>query len=254
MVKLGLIGWPLGHSQSPEYFAEKFRMLGIEGSYSLFPLGNIEELPALIEKHPDLRGFNVTIPYKQAIIPYLNHISAEAEAIGAVNTIAIDHKDGKAELTGHNTDCLGFADSLSPIISTNTPSFRKALILGTGGASKAVAYGLKSLGIDYMFVSRNPSEMGNEQHIIGYDDLSAEIMSSHGIIVNCTPLGMWPNAEGCPEIPWNLVPDNAVCYDLVYDPAVTEFMKRGAVRGATVKNGLEMLHRQADAAWEIWHR
>lgn len=254
MIELGLIGWPLGHSQSPEYFAEKFRRLGIEGTYSLFPLEDIRDLPALIKAHPDLRGFNVTIPHKQAIIPYLDHISPEAEAIGAVNTVAIEHKDGTTVLTGHNTDCRGFTDSLAPIIGKEVPRFRRALILGTGGASRAVAYGLTSLGIDHMFVSRNPRTKGNEQHIIAYEGLSSEIMADYGILVNCTPLGMWPNTEGCPAVPWHLLPDNAVCYDLVYNPAVTEFMRQGASRGATVKNGLEMLHRQADAAWEIWCR
>lgn len=250
MIELGLIGWPLGHSQSPEYFAEKFRRLGIEGSYSLFPLENIEELPMLIEAHPNLCGFNVTIPHKQAILPYLRHISPEAEAIGAVNTVSIERKDGTVILTGHNTDCIGFRDSLAPLLGAVSDQPRHALIMGTGGASKAVAYGLSTLGIRHVYVSRH----SHGQDTIEYDDLTPSIMDTHRIIVNCTPLGMWPNINGCPDIPWNLLPDNAICYDLVYNPVITEFMRHGAQRGATVKNGLEMLHRQADAAWDIWRR
>lgn len=250
MMELGLIGWPLGHSQSPEYFDAKFRRLGIEGSYSLFPLEHIEELPELISDHPGLRGFNVTIPYKQAILPYLSRISPEAEAIGAVNTVSIERRDGVVVLSGYNTDCLGFRDSLEPLLDSRPDQPRRALILGTGGASKAVAYGLTTLGIEYIFVSRNADEPDR----IGYSELTPAIMDTHRLIVNCTPLGMWPDVDGCPDIPWNLLPANAVCYDLVYNPAVTEFMRQGAVRGAAVKNGLEMLHRQADAAWDIWRR
>lgn len=250
MIELGLIGWPLGHSQSPEYFAAKFRRLGIEGSYSQFPLKGIDDLPALLETHSGLCGFNVTIPYKQSILPYLSCISPEAEAIGAVNTVSIERRDGKVIMSGYNTDCLGFRDSIAPLLGSMMDQPIRALILGTGGASKAVAYGLTTLGIEHLFVSRHAD--GSDK--IGYDELTAEIMDTHRLIVNCTPLGMWPNIDGCPDIPWNLLPANAVCYDLVYNPAVTEFMRQGAVRGAAVKNGLEMLHRQADAAWDIWRR
>lgn len=258
MIELGLIGWPLGHSRSPEYFKKKFLELGIEGTYSLFPLENILQLPELIAAHPDLRGLNVTIPYKQSIMAYLKSISQDAIAIGAVNTIVIEQDNGEIRLTGHNTDFIGFMDSLAPIV--NKMSFRddcKALILGTGGASKAIAYGLSKLDIPFVLVSRDPKEYvinGSHQKVISYDDITSELLNRHRIIINCTPLGMWPDTEGCPTLPWDSLPDNAICYDLVYNPPMTEFMKRSAEQGATVKNGLEMLHLQADAAWDLWSR
>lgn len=257
MIELGLIGRPLGHSQSPDYFAKKFAKDGIRGMYSLFPLESIHDLPGLIESHPNLRGFNVTVPYKQEVMKYLMHISPEAGAIGAVNTVKIDRTDGKSTLTGYNTDWTGFVESFRTMIDLDRKIETGALILGTGGASKAIAYGLHQLHIPYTFVSRNPSTHESDLttyacNIIAYNDLTADILRKNRIIVNCTPLGMWPNVEGCPDIPWNLIPENAICYDLVYNPSITEFMKRAKSVGARVKNGLEMLHGQADAAWDIW--
>lgn len=260
MVELGLVGYPLGHSFSPGWFGRKFEAEGVEGSYRLFPLENIGELPDMLDANPSLAGFNVTVPYKEAIIPFIDEITPEAEAIGAVNTVRIERQDGGRRLIGYNTDYIGFSESLIPLVNMLSGlvnvSNPGALILGTGGAAKAVAYGLVSLGIRFTAVSRTP-DMPNAfsadgQKVIGYGDITPSLLAANHIIVNCTPLGMWPRTEGYPALPWDSLPASALCYDLVYNPAVTEFMRRAAERGATVKNGLEMLHRQAEAAWRIW--
>ncbi|MDE6298119.1 MAG: shikimate dehydrogenase, partial [Muribaculaceae bacterium] len=240
----GLIGYPLGHSFSASFFNEKFKKESIDESYSLFPLESIEELPSLLKGHEDLKGLNVTIPYKQKVIDYLDDISDEAKKIGAVNVVKITSEKGKLFLKGHNSDAIGFRNSLLPLLRDDV---KKALVLGSGGASKAVIYVLKELGIEVTEVSRHKRDDN-----ITYDELTGEVMASHLLIVNTTPLGMWPKIEEAPKIPYQFVTPSHILYDLVYNPETTEFMRRGLLNGARVKNGLEMLHGQAIAAWEIW--
>ena len=247
MTRLGLIGYPLGHSFSAEYFREKFRALHIEGKYELYPLTDIRSFPDLLTDNPDLQGLNVTIPYKEAILPYLDTLSAEASVIGAVNVIKIEYDStGRRILSGHNSDWKGFADSLAPL---TRPDIRHALVLGTGGASKAVSYALMKSGITVTNVSRTPVQGKS----IGYQDLDNKLISDHLMIVNTTPLGMYPQTGSYPPIPYQALTSRHICYDLVYNPEETMFMKKSAEHGATVKNGLEMLHRQADTAWSIWN-
>lgn len=248
MVSLGLIGYPLGHSFSARYFNDKFAREGISGHYDLYPIRDIGELPLLLKQHPDLSGLNVTIPYKEQILPFLDEVSDEAKIIGAVNVVRIVRSGGGTpRLTGYNSDTTGFSDSLAPLLR---PDIKSALILGTGGASKAVAYSLRGFGIDVTFVSRNP--LSQDANMIGYDDLTDRILRQNLLIVNTTPLGMYPDTDTAPDIPYNFITGNHICYDLIYNPELTLFMKRCAGHGATVKNGLEMLHRQAEKAWEIW--
>lgn len=243
----GLIGYPLGHSFSDKYFSEKFMKENIPSTYTLFPIPSIGDFPDLIRNNPSLLGINVTIPYKEQVMDYLDELSEASERIGAVNVIKINRTlSGSFILKGYNSDYIGFRDSIAPLL---TPKIKKALILGTGGASKAVEFALEKLGIECKKVSRNPSETE-----LGYSDLSKEIMHANRLIVNTTPLGMSPNENTCPPIPYSLITPCHICYDLVYNPSVTEFMRRCAVRGATIKNGLEMLFRQADAAWDIWQK
>lgn len=236
-----LIGYPLGHSFSADFFNAKFSAEGIDNSYRLMPIADISKLPALLVSHPDLQGFNVTIPYKESVIPYLDAVSDEAAHIGAVNVVKI--LNGRR--IGYNSDAPAFRESLLGIIGNRRP---EALVLGTGGASKAVAYALESLGIKFSFVSRkkNPS-------ILSYDELTEEIIRSHKLIINCTPVGMAPNTEASPSIPYQFLTDSHILFDLIYNPAATQFLINGLKAGATVKNGLEMLHLQALKAWEIWN-
>lgn len=236
----GVIGWPLTQTFSPGYFNQKFADLGIDASYLKLPLEHIGDFPSLLQSHPSLRGLNVTIPHKTAIIPYLDAISEEARAMGAVNCIDIRH----GQLTGHNTDWYGFLHSLQPLLQ---PHHRQALILGTGGASRAIVYALQRLGIDYRLVSRSASE-----NMLGYADLSPAVMNEYTLIINTTPLGMIPNEQKAPDIPYHLLSDRHLLYDIVYTETYTPFLKLGAQRGATVKNGLEMLHLQAEGSWQIW--
>ena len=242
----GLIGKKLSHSFSAEFFNKKFAEEGISESYRLFPLESISLLPALLEEQKDLKGLNVTIPYKEQVIPFLTSISPEAEKIGAVNVIKINREGNEIFLEGHNSDCIGFRDSLLPLLN---PEIKKALVLGTGGASKAVEYVLNKLGIEVAFVSRNPKP-GN----LNYHDLDKKIMEENLLIVNTTPLGMYPDIDSCPDIPYQYLTPRHVCYDLVYNPEVTEFLRRSALKGAKVKNGLEMLLLQALASWDIWQK
>lgn len=244
-----LIGYPLGHSFSAEFFNEKFKNEGIEESYVLCPLISFSDFPRFILDNPGLEGFNVTIPYKQKIISCLDFVTDDVRKIGAVNVVSIipGHK-GKLglpfQLAGFNTDCIGFRKSLEPLLN---PNIRKALVLGSGGASKAVCHVLRELGILFKVVSRSP-----EDDEIAYGDLNEDIMTDNLLIVNTTPLGMSPKVDACPDIPYSFVSDRHVCYDLVYNPDVTKFMSLCKCRGAKVKNGLEMLHLQALAAWDIW--
>lgn len=238
----GLIGKPLGHSFSANFFNKKFANEEIPEHYKLFPLDSIELLPQLLGSHPDLKGLNVTIPYKQQVIPFLAELDKDAAEIGAVNVIKI-REDGS--LKGYNSDAIGFRDSITPLLR---PHMKRALVLGTGGASKAVIHVLRQLGFEVLNVSRKAKE-----DIISYDQLTPEIISTHHVIVNTTPLGMWPGIDEAPSIPYHLLTPDHLCYDLVYNPEETAFMHRAAKFGATVKNGLEMLHGQAIAAWEIWN-
>lgn len=243
----GLIGYPLGHSFSAEFFTEKFRREGIDAQYFNFELPDTGDLMELLAERPELEGFNVTIPYKQLIIPYLTQLSAEAQRVGAVNTVRVTHDgDGNViALTGHNTDAPAFARTVAPLLPVDAVS---ALVLGSGGASKAVCAALDSLGVSHTVVSRKPAEGS-----LAYSDLTPKVMAANLLIVNTTPLGMWPDTESCPLIPYDLLTGSHVCYDLVYNPADTVFMRKAAERGATVKNGLDMLHLQALLAWKIWN-
>lgn len=242
----GLIGKRLGHSFSADFFNKKFAEEGISARYSLFPLENIKELPGLLRLHPNLKGLNVTIPYKQDVMAYLDIVSEEAADIGAVNVIKISKERGKAILKGFNSDCIGFRNSLVPLLNERIDS---ALILGTGGASKAVKYVLGKLGIRVTFVSRTPSERN-----LTYKDLNREIIENNLLIVNTTPLGMYPDIDHCPPIPYEFITPNHICYDLIYNPEETLFLRRSKERGAIVKNGLEMLIGQAVESWEIWNK
>lgn len=240
----GLIGKKLGHSFSADFFNEKFSREGIDECYKLFPLNNIDELPLLLSKYPDLKGLNVTIPYKQEVMKYLNAVSEDAKAIGAVNVIKITRNNNHIFLKGYNSDFIGFIDSLKPLLK---PYMKNALILGTGGASKAVGYALNQLGIEVKFVSR---KSGN--NYITYDQLDKDIIERNLLIVNTTPLGMSPDIESYPPIPYQYLSDRHLCYDLVYNPTETEFLKKAKEKGAETKNGLEMLYGQAVGAWAIW--
>jgi shikimate dehydrogenase len=241
MKQFGLIGRNISYSFSKSYFADKFKNENIVGSsYDVFDLQQIEEVEKVFEKD-NLVGFNVTIPYKQDIIPYLDQLSPEAEAIGAVNTVLI--KDGKR--IGHNTDCFGFENSLKPLLKEN---HTKALVLGYGGAAKAVIYVLNKLEIEYLIVSRE-----NTEGRISYNNLTDEILNSHQLIINCSPVGTFPNITEAPQIPYQNISNNHLLYDLIYNPEVTQFLANGLQNGAIIKNGYEMLVLQAEKSWEIWN-
>ena len=246
MDKYGLIGFPLGHSFSISYFNQKFADEGIDAEYVNFEIPNIDELQEILDMNPDLRGLNVTIPYKEKVIPFLDNISPEAQAIGAVNVIRVTHEGKNVKLKGFNSDVIGFTQSIEPMIDKKW--HQKALVLGTGGASKAISYGLKSLGIEPVYVSRY-----QRPGTIQYEQITAEVVKEYNVIVNCTPLGMYPHVEECPLLPYEAMDAHTILYDLIYNPDETLFMKKGRERGADVKNGLEMLLLQAFASWEMWN-
>ena len=246
MDKYGLIGYPLGHSFSISYFNQKFADEGINAKYENYEIASIDELTEILDSTPELRGLNVTIPYKEKVIPFLDSISPEARAIGAVNVIRVTHEKNKTILKGFNSDVIGFTQSIEPMIDKKW--HKKALILGTGGASKAICYGLKSLGIEPVFVSRY-----ERPDTIQYEKVTPEVVKEYNVIVNCTPLGMYPNTDVCPKLPYEAMDNHTILYDLIYNPDQTLFMRKGAERGADVKNGLEMLLLQAFASWEFWH-
>lgn len=242
MEQYGLIGYPLGHSFSRRFFNEEFfPEHGIEAEYLNFEIPEADGLLEVVRTHPLLRGLNCTIPHKQAIIPLLDEISPEAREIGAVNVIRI--RDGR--LKGFNSDIIGFMDSLRPLLR---PYHRRALVLGSGGASKAVWAGLLRLGLEPMQVSRKAGD-----GVLSYEMLTPEVMADCTVVVNCSPVGMFPHVNECPAIPYELLSGRHLLYDLVYNPLDTLFMQRGRERGATVKNGLEMLRLQALASWKFWH-
>jgi shikimate dehydrogenase len=244
MDKYGLIGYPLGHSFSIGYHNQRFADEGINAKYVNFEISNIEQIDEVLSQNPELKGLNVTIPYKEKVMEYLDYISPEARAIGAVNVIRVVHNGGKIELRGYNSDLIGFVQSIEPMLE---PYHKKALVLGTGGASKAVCHGLKQLGVEPVTVSRY-----ERPGTIQYKSITPEVVHEYNVIVNCTPLGMFPKIDTCPDLPYEALDESNILYDLIYNPDETMFMKKGAERGATVKNGLEMLLLQAFASWEYW--
>ena len=247
MKQFGLIGYPLGHSFSKNFFNEKFHSENIDAEYVNFEIPTIEDFPKVVASHPNLVGLNVTIPYKEKVISYLDELDKDAASIGAVNVIRIIRNKGKVTLKGYNSNVRGFTQSIEPLLERHD---MKALILGAGGASKAVNYSLRKLGLDTLFVSRSR----RNESTITYSDLTPEYMEAYKVIVNCTPVGMYPQADLCPDIPYELLTPQHLLYDLLYNPNTTLFMKRGADQGATVKNGLEMLLLQAFGAWDIWNQ
>ena len=248
MNRYGIIGKPLGHSYSERYFTELFAREGIDAQYKPYPIDHIEEVRELLKQ---LDGFNVTYPYKEAILPYLSEIDSVAKAIGAVNVVC----HGK----GYNTDWIGFRDSLAPLVHSG----EKALLLGTGGVSKAIQYALKEMGIEWTVVSRQQScsleakgerreAKGERREVIGYEEVDEQVIREHRIIVNCTPLGMHPYENEYPNIPYEYLSKEHLLYDCIYNPERTLFLQKGEKMGCQVKNGLEMLHRQADEAWGVF--
>lgn len=243
----GLIGYPLGHSFSRGFFTEKFLREGIDAMYSNYEIPSVDQLETILEANAHLVGFNVTIPHKENIIPLLSAMSDEAKAIGAVNVVKVTRDGNSVSLKGYNSDVVGFVNSIKPLL--NMEIHRKALVLGTGGASKAVVYGLNGLvGIETQLVSR--SKLVNT---ITYEELNAQVLKEYKVIVNCSPLGTFPKVDEAPAIPYDLLGTEHLLYDLVYNPAETEFLKRGKAKGTTIKNGAEMLELQAIEAWRIWN-
>ncbi len=240
--KFGLIGKNIGYSFSKRFFSEKFEKENLPHSYENFDISSITEIARILSETPNLKGLNVTIPYKKAIIPLLDKMDPEAAKIGAVNTIKIS---ADKKLTGFNTDHFGFQKSLEPFLPLQQ---KTALILGTGGASKAIAFALQNLGFNYKFVSRNI-----DSDILTYAELNESIIENHLLIINCTPLGTSPNIADCPPLPYQFLSKNHLLFDLIYNPAETEFLKRGKQYGAKTCNGLKMLELQAEKAWEIWN-
>ena len=245
MRKFGLIGKKISYSFSRAFFIDKFIKEGIlDASYENFDIDDINKLPKIIENNPGIQGLNVTIPYKINVIPYLDSVSKNAKKIGAVNTIKITKK---GNLKGYNTDWYGFKKSISKHLKAK---HKRALILGTGGASKAIAHTLNKLHIDYQFVSRKPSKKGQ----LTYTAITENIVSTHLIIINCTPLGTFPNVENCPAIPYTALTKDHILFDLIYNPKQTRFLELGASHNAKTINGYEMLKHQALKAWDIWNK
>lgn len=244
----GLIGFPLTHSFSSSYFARKFEREGIEAEYVNFEIADIGDIMKIPAAYPGLAGLNVTIPYKEQVLPYLDDIDPEAASIGAVNVIKVVRPGGNAPedflFKGYNTDIVGFRESIKPLVGNRGA----ALVLGTGGASKAVVAALAGLGIGSTRVSRQARE-----GVVTYADITPELMATHKIIVNTTPLGMYPHTDECPDIPYDMLDPSYLCYDLIYNPEMTRFLQLSHLHGAKVKNGLEMLVLQAEASWRIWN-
>ena len=285
MIKFGIIGYPLGHSFSRGFFTEKFAREGIDAQYLNFEIPDVTMLLDVLRENPELRGLNVTLPHKQAVIPLLDELSEEAREIGAVNVIRIERFDdlrfkecsaqslnpqvlkSSFHLKGFNSDIIGFTDSIRPLLQ---PHHKKALVLGTGGASKAICVGLRRMGLEWKYVSRNGGQgaRGKEQTScpnnplapcplplapLNYSDLTPEVMAEYTVIVNCSPVGMFPKVDEAPAIPYELLTPEHLLFDCVYNPEDTLFLKRGREQGAKGKNGLEMLHLQAIASWHFWN-
>ncbi|MEI6695738.1 MAG: shikimate dehydrogenase [Bacteroidota bacterium] len=243
----GLIGYPLSHSFSASYFTDKFKKESItDAEYRLFPIQEITDIKYLLAKEANLKGLSVTIPYKEKVIPFLDELDDVAQKVGAVNTIQISNRNNKTYLIGYNTDVIGFEKTLSPLLEAH---HHQALILGSGGASKAVMYVLNKLNIPFEIVSRNLQNAS-----LTYADLNAENFENHQIIINTTPLGMYPEINACPDLPYHLLTSSHLLIDLIYNPKETEFLKQGKLHFAKTKNGLEMLIYQAEAAWKIWNK
>ena len=238
----GLIGYPLGHSFSKKYFTEKFEREGLKDcSFEAYPISSIDQFPALLKDNPSLRGIAVTIPYKEQVLQYINEFSDEVKFIGAANCIKIAGN----HLTAYNTDIIGFQRSFEKKLRQVN---KKVLILGTGGASKAVEYVLQKMNIAYLSVSRNPKD-----NMIGYDAIDKKIMNDYNIIINCSPVGTTPNENTCPDIPYELITSDHYLFDLVYNPQKTLFLKKGEEKGAAIENGYEMLVIQAEENWKLWN-
>jgi shikimate dehydrogenase len=245
MKLFGLIGFPLTHSFSKKYFSEKFSREGIANCvYELYPIDRIALIETLLADHPDISGLNVTIPYKIAVLDYVDELDPAAAYIGAVNTLHISDRQGKRFIKGYNTDAYGFEASLKPLLESN---HKQALIFGDGGAAKAVKYVLEQLNISYTSVLRRPQE-----GCLTYGDLDESLLSASTILINTTPLGTYPQVEACPDIPYQFITSQHLAYDLVYNPEETAFLQRAKAQGAKTKNGLDMLHLQAERAWTIW--
>lgn len=249
MRQFGLIGKPLSHSFSKKYFSDKFLKEGIrEVDYELFPLNHISQLPELLNDQKNIEGLNVTTPYKELVIDLIDEIDPMAEELGAVNTLTIKTTATQGHsLKGYNTDLIGFQKSIKPFLAIQ---HSRALIFGTGGSSKAVAYVLKQLNIPYFKVSRLPSHADE----ISYADLSEKVIQEYRLLINCTPLGMFPNIQNSPNIPFQGIAGNHLVYDLIYNPEETLLLKEARKRGAITLNGLSMLKLQAEASWEIWNK
>ncbi|HEV7232128.1 MAG TPA: shikimate dehydrogenase [Bacteroidia bacterium] len=252
MPTYGLIGFPLSHSFSQKYFTDKFLREGIAGArYELFPIEHVSAFPDLLKAHPDLCGLNVTIPHKESILPFLNELDPVAAEVQAVNTIRITKNAKGLHLKGFNTDTFGFRQSIKPFLESH---HERALILGTGGASKAVAWVLKEIGVDCYFVSRQgASDSGKKMNVFRYEELNDHVMKHFPLIINTTPIGMFPDTDKAPAIPYEFIGPRHFLYDLIYNPAETFFLAEGRKRGAQVLNGLSMLQQQAEKAWEIWN-
>lgn len=250
-----LIGYPLSHSFSAKYFNEKFAREKIDAHYLLSPIETIDKLPDLLATHPGLKGFNVTMPYKREVMRYLNSVSPEAQEAGAVNCVRIDHEAGESVLRGYNTDIIGFSTALHEFIDPEELKNIKALILGSGGAASSVTVAFERLGIKYLVVTRDknrlPSSIGSGK-VLEYSSLTPDLIYDHRLIVNTTPIGMSPTTNATPPFPWEYLSASHYLFDLIYNPAETLAMKIAKAHGATVCNGLRMLHAQADAAWKIW--
>lgn len=247
MRKFGLIGFPLSHSFSKKFFTGKFQKEGItDCKYELFPIEKVGSLPELIAEHEELEGINVTIPHKLGVMQFLDEIDEAAAEIGAVNCISIDRRSGNPFLKGFNTDAYGFEESLLPMLE---PAHKKAMVFGDGGAAKAVKYVLKKLNIPYLVVSRKPDADG-----LAYAAITPELLEEYTILINTTPLGMSPNVDTFPDIPYEALSGKHLSYDLVYNPEETAFLKKSGDRGAKIKNGIDMLYLQAERSWYIWNR
>jgi len=242
MRKFGLIGYPLSHSFSQKYFRQKFEDEGIKDAcFENFSIPSITEVKDIVSNHPDLKGFGVTIPYKKAILEYLDDANDVVKQIGACNSVKISN----GRLIGYNTDTIGFEQSFVPQLQ---PHHTKALILGTGGAALAIEFVLNKLGILYQYVSRNISP-----NTIIYKQIDEDILDEYTVIINCTPLGTYPKVDECPDLPYDLLSERHYLFDLVYNPPLTAFLKAGATHGAIIKNGYDMLTGQAEASWKIWN-
>lgn len=243
----GLIGYPLKHSFSPEYFTKKFQKENIQAVYKLFPIASISELPRIIENHPSIAGLNVTIPYKEQVIDFLDDIRGDAEKINAVNTIVIQHRNNSVKLIGYNTDTIGFQKSLQTHLSEQ---IKTALILGTGATSKTVAWVLNRLNIEYTFVTR---QRKGKQNFIAYDDLSPGIIRQNKLIINTTPVGMYPDVDDSPSLNYDAINEEHVAFDVIYNPPLTRFLSLCKRAGAKTINGQKMLEYQAEESWRLWN-